>query len=121
MPLIDVGSADWDANVLKSPIPVIVDFWAPWCPWCKRLEPDFGSLSSGYAGRLVFAKVNVEQYPEIAEKYGVQGLPTLKMICSGRPVGEIVGYLSKDALKNQLDRMLASYDQCLKQSSPLQK
>jgi len=117
--LIDVGSANWDSAVLKSPVSVIVDFWAPWCPWCKRLEPEFGSLSNEYAGRLVFAKVDVEQYPEIAEKYGVQGLPTLKMICSGRPVGEIVGYLPKDTLRNQLDLMLSTYDQCLKQSSSL--
>lgn len=119
MALIEVGGSNWESAVLKSSIPVIVDFWAPWCPWCKRLEPDFESLSNEYNGKLLFTKVNVEQYPEISEKYGVQGLPTLKMICSGRPVGEIVGYLPKDALRKQLDHMLAAYTQCLKQSSPL--
>lgn len=121
MSFIDAISSDWEEKVLKSDIPVIVDFWAPWCPWCKRLAPDFESLSAEYAGRLLFAKVNVDESPEIAEIYGVQGLPTMKLICSGRSITEIVGYLPKDALRKQLDGMLIMYKGCLEQSSVLKR
>lgn len=121
MPFTDVRSQDWEEKVLKSATPVIVDFWAPWCPWCRRLAPDFESLSNEYTGRLIFAKVNVDDSPDISERYGVQGLPTLKLICSGRPITELVGYLPKDALRNQLNQLLNTYKQCLEQSSELRR
>ena len=121
MAAIDVDSSSWDSEILKSSLPVIVDFWAPWCPWCRKLMPDFESLANLYTGKLTFAKINVDKAQEIAAKYGVQGLPTLKMFCSGRPIAEIVGYLPKDSLKTQLDRMLSMHKECLDQSSVLRK
>jgi len=81
--------------------------------------PDFESLSDEYQGRLRFATVNADEAPDLAAKYGVQGLPTLKFFCAGRPVAEIVGYLPKNSLKMQLDRMLSMYKDCLKQSSAI--
>lgn len=117
---VDVDSwISWDEAVLKSSMPVIVDYWAPWCPWCKRLLPDFDSLSNEFTGRLAFVKVNVEQAPDIASRYGVQSLPTLKFICGGRPLAEIVGYLPKASLKTQLETMLSNHEDCLAQSSIL--
>jgi len=83
--------------------------------------PDFDSLSSEYSGRLVFAKLNAEASPDIASRYGVQGLPTLKFFCAGRPIAEIVGYLPRDSLKAQLDGMLATHKDCVQQSSPLKQ
>lgn len=118
---IDVDSSSWDEKVLKSNIPVIVDFWAPWCGWCKKLKPDFEALSDQYVGKLAFAKVNVDEASDLAAKYGVQGLPTLKFFCLGRPIAEIVGYMPKDALKKQLDHMLSVYKSCLDQSSVLRQ
>ncbi len=120
MTTIDVDSSSWNEKVLKSSLPVIVDFWALWCPWCKKLMPDFESLSSQYDGKLTFAKINVDEAQDVASKYGVQGLPTLKFFCSGRPIAEIVGYMPKDSLKAQLDRMLSMYKDCLDQSSVMQ-
>jgi len=117
--MVDVNSAAWDKVVLQSSVPVIVDFWAPWCPWCKRLMPDFDSLSSEFVGRLAFVKVNVEESPEIASRYGVQGLPTLKFFCGGRPLAEIVGYLPRASLKTQFEMMLSNHKDCLAQSSKL--
>jgi thioredoxin 1 len=116
---IDVDSDNWDEKVLGSQIPVIVDFWAPWCPWCKRLMPDFESLSDEYRGRLAFTKLNADESPDIASRYGVQGLPTLKFFCAGRPIAEIVGFLPRNSLKVQLDGMLSMYKDCLDQSSPM--
>ena len=121
MSAIDVDSSSWEKQVLESNLPVIVDFWAPWCPWCRRLMPDFDSLSGEYSGRLVFAKVNADESPEIASRYGVQGLPTLKFFCAGRPIAEIVGYLPRNSLKMQLDGMLSMYKDCLEQSSPMKE
>lgn len=119
MPTIDVTSENWEEEVAKDPKLVLVDFWAPWCPWCRKLAPDFEALSSEYQGRVKFAKVNADDNPDIAEKYGVQGLPTLKFFCMGRPVAEIVGYMPKPALKGEIEMNLPIYKQCIDQSSPL--
>jgi len=121
MVAIDVGSSNWKELVLDSKSPVIVDFWAPWCPWCTRLLPDFDSLSDEYTGRITFAKVNAEASPDIPSKYGVQGLPTLKFFCAGRPLAEIVGYVPRSTLKKQIDTMLSTHQDCLNQSSTLKQ
>ncbi len=81
--------------------------------------PDFDSLSDEYRGRLAFVKLNADQSSDIASRYGVQGLPTLKFFCAGRPIAEIVGYLPRNNLKMQLDGMLSMYKDCLDQSSPM--
>ena len=83
--------------------------------------PDFNSLSGDYGGRLAFARVNADESPDIAANYGIQGLPTLKFFCAGRPIAEIVGYLPRSSLKMQLDNMLSMYKDCLDQSSPTKK
>jgi len=89
--------------------------------------PDFDALSDEYEGRLEFLKVNADQYPDIASKYGVKVLslcsvcmmcsPTLKLFCEGRPIAEIAGYVSKTSLREQLDRMLTKSKDHLEQSS----
>jgi thioredoxin 1 len=117
---IDVDSSTWEPKVVRSDVPVIVDFWAPWCPWCTRFIPDFDSLSEQYTGKLAFAKVNADTSPEICSKYGVQGLPTLKFFCGGKPLAEIVGYMPKPVLQKQLDTMLSIHKDCLQQSSSMQ-
>lgn len=121
MAAMGVTSADWHDKVISSKGPVIVDFWAPWCPWCMKLMPVFEEVSKQYEGRLTFAKVNVEEQNEIAEKNGVMGIPVLKMFCNGRNVGELVGYMSKEKLVLELDKMLGTISDCLAQSSTLQK
>ncbi len=112
-------SNDWQDKVISSKDPVIVDFWAPWCPWCMKLMPVFEQVSKQYEGRLVFAKVNVEEHEDIAQANGVMGIPVLKMFCNGRNVGELVGYMTKEKLVPELDKMLATIPNCLSQSSSL--
>ena len=119
--LIDVGSKNWQDKVLSSKIPVVIDFWAPWCPWCMRLMPVFEEVSKQYEGRLIFGKVNVEEQQSIAESNGILGIPVMKIFCDGRNVGELVGYMSKEKLVQELDKILASISNCLTQSSTLQK
>lgn len=121
MVVMEVNSKDWQNKVLASETPVIVDFWASWCPWCMKLMPVFEQVSNQYTGKLVFAKVNVEQNQNVAQANGVMGIPVLKMYCDGRNVGELIGYMPKEKLTHELDKMLATLANCLRQSSALQK
>lgn len=121
MTTIEVGSNEWHEKVISSKEPVIVDFWAPWCPWCMKLMPVFEEVSRQYEGKLVFAKVNVEEREDIAQANGVMGIPVLKMFCDGRNVGELVGYMTKEKLVSELDKMLAAIPDCIQQSSSLSK
>jgi len=118
---IDIMSNDWQDKVLSSKVPVIVDFWAPWCPWCMRLKPVFEEVSKQYEGRVIFAKVNVEEQEGIAQANGISGIPLLKMFCDGRNIGELVGYMTKERLVSRIEKMLSSAKDCLTQSSLLQK
>ncbi len=121
MTAVEINSNDWQEKVLSSKVPVIVDFWAPWCPWCMRLMPVFDEVSKQYEGKLIFAKVNVEENQTIANENGILGIPVMKMFCDGRNVGELVGYMSKEKLVQELDRMLSTIKECMTQSSTLTK
>lgn len=114
-------SNDWQDKVISSKNPVIIDFWAPWCPWCMKLMPVFEEVSKQYEGKLVFAKVNVEEHEDVAQANGVMGIPVLKMFCDGRNVGELVGYMTKEKLVSELDKMIATISDCLTKSVTLQK
>ncbi len=79
----------------------------------------FRGLSGSYEGKIKFAKVNVDDFPQISEKYGVMNLPTIKFFCAGRPVGEIVGYMPEDSLAEEFGKMLKIHRTCVDQSSPV--
>lgn len=113
----DVKSENWDDVVLKSDNLTLVEFWAPWCSWCKRLTPLLKEIEGSYDGKMSFAMLNTEEYPDIASKYGVMSLPTIKFFCGGREVGDLVGYMPEDMLKQEFDKILSKYNNCLSQSS----
>ena len=115
----DIGTSEWDRQVLQSRAPVAVEFWAPWCPWCTRLTPEFQALSAEYENRLMLFKLNTDDHPEIAQRYGVMGLPTIKLFCRGRTIGELIGYMPKPRLKNEFERILQNHRECLEKSSPM--
>ena len=117
----EINKDNWEKIVVLSDSPVIVDFWAPWCPWCMRLMPVYEEVSKQYEGKLVFAKVNVEEQQEIAQSNGILGIPVMKMFCQGRNVDELVGFMTKEKLVSELDKMLATIPNCLAQSSSLSK
>jgi thioredoxin 1 len=121
MTSVKIDSNDWQSKVLSSKIPVIVDFWAPWCPWCMRLMPIFEEVSKLYVGKLIFAKVNVEEQKEIAKTNDILGIPIMKIFCDGKNMGDLVGYMSKEKLVQELDKMLSTIKECPTQSSTLQK
>jgi thioredoxin 2 len=97
--LTESATADFAAVVERSPIPVLVDFWAPWCAPCRIVAPTVESLSRELAGRLKAVKVNTDQDPALQERFGVRGIPTLVLLEGGKERDRVTGALPPDALR----------------------
>jgi thioredoxin 1 len=104
---VEIEQAKFEATVLKAKIPVLVDFWAPWCGPCRMVAPIVDELAGEYDGKVDFFKVNVDDNPKVASKYGVMSIPTLILFKDGQPVSNIVGYRPKAELKKNLDKALS--------------
>ena len=100
-----IGDADFD-NVLNGGKPLFVDFWAPWCGPCRIVGPIIEELAPSYDGKAVIAKLNVDDNPGIAQRYGVTSIPTLMMFKDGKLVDRMVGAAPKGALQQFIDRNL---------------
>ena len=117
----EIDAQTWDREVIKSDKPVIVDFWHNQCPWCLKLNPIYDKLSEEYT-RATLVKLDIlssEENGQIANKHGVMGTPTLIIFCEGREVGELVGFMEKDVISTEVDRILDRASSCVKQSSVL--
>jgi thioredoxin 1 len=100
-----VGDGDFD-NVLNGGKPVFVDFWAPWCGPCRLIGPIVEELAPNYEGKAVITKLNVDENPMVAQRYGVTSIPTLMMFKDGKLVDRMVGAAPKPALQQFIDRNL---------------
>jgi thioredoxin 1 len=96
----------FEEEVLKSNIPVLVDYWAPWCEPCKMIAPILDSLSAEYAGKLKISKVNIDDNQKTPQKYSVRGIPTLMIFKNGNVEATKVGALSKSQLTAFIDSIL---------------
>jgi thioredoxin 1 len=101
-----LSEADFDAEVLHSKTPVLVDFWAAWCGYCRKIEPSVASIAGEYSGRLKVAKLDVDRNRTIATRYHVAGLPTLLLFKQGRVVAAIRGYARKSEMVEMLQSAL---------------
>jgi len=107
---LDVGLADFQNKVIEesSRRPVVVDFWAPWCGPCKSLKPILEKLAAEYGGKFLLAKVNSDENQELAARYGVRGIPSVKAFIDGQPVDEFSGAIPEGEVRAFLDRLIPS-------------
>lgn len=103
---IHVNDDSFEKSILKSTVPVIVDFWAPWCGPCKMVAPILDNIAKDYDGKLVVAKVNTDENQEWAGRYGVQGIPTMLFISGGKVLHRQVGAVPEGMLREALDQFL---------------
>src|SRR5689334_18993202 len=99
----EVTDQDFEQDVLKAEVPVLVDFWAEWCQPCKMLAPTVEAVAQKYDGKAKFVKVNVDDSPQTPQRYGIKGIPTLILFKSGSEAERVVGVTSKENVSRMID------------------
>ena len=108
---INVTDEAFEKTVINSELPVIVDFWAPWCGPCKMVAPTLDKIAKEFAGKVIVAKVNTDNDSEWANKFGVQGIPTMLFMADGKVIHQQVGALPEPMLRTVLDQFISVANQ----------
>ena len=103
MPILDVKDKDFKEKVLESDKPVLCDFWAEWCGPCKQISPILLELAQDYKEKILIAKVNIDENPNVPSKYGIMSIPTLILFKNGKSISSQVGLVEKSSLAKWLD------------------
>lgn len=103
---VEISDATFDSEVMKSDIPVVVDFWAPWCGPCKMIAPVLEEIARDYDGKLKVAKMDVDSNTQIASQYRIMSIPSLLIFKNGKLVDQVVGALPKAQLLNHLTKVI---------------
>lgn len=104
---LEFTEQNFDQDVLKSPQPVLVDFWATWCGPCRMMSPTVDAVATEYAGRAKVGKLNVDENSSVASRYGIRSIPTLLLFKGGEIQEQLVGTVPKETLSRILDKHLA--------------
>ena len=107
---LHVSTEDFENQVLQATQTVVVDFWAAWCGPCRMMAPVLEQLADEMEGRVAFAKLNVDENPELSARYEVEGIPTLVVFARGKEVGRIVGFAPKAHLLHSLEQIISRYE-----------
>jgi thioredoxin 1 len=103
---IHITDESFEKDVMQSPLPVIVDFWAPWCNPCKMIAPTLAKLATEQEGKLIVAKINTDDHAEWMQKFGIQGIPTLLFVSGGKVVHRQVGALPERMLREVVTQFM---------------
>jgi len=101
-----VTDASFEAEVIKSAVPVLVDFWAPWCGPCRMVAPVVDEIAEQYEGQIKVVKLNTDENPQVASQYGIRSIPTLMIFKDGQRVDMVVGAVPKTTLATTLEKYL---------------
>ena len=104
----DVSDGSFEADVLKSDRPVLVDFWAPWCAPCRMLAPTVEAVAEKYATNATVVKLNVDDNPQVSQRFGIKGIPTLILFKNGKEEERVVGATSKEAISRMIEKHVSS-------------
>ena len=104
--ILEISDSTFDAEVLKSDLPVLVDFWAPWCGPCKAIGPVIEEIGKAYAGKLKVVKCNVDNNPVTPGNFGIRAIPTLLIFKGGEKVEQVVGMMEKSKLETLINKNL---------------
>ena len=104
--IVHVTDADFDENVLKSDIPVVVDFWAEWCGPCRMVAPVLEELAKEFDGKVKIAKMDVDDHKDTPNKFGIQAIPTMIFFKDGKETAKIVGVEAKASIQEKINAML---------------
>ena len=104
--VLDLNDSNFEAEVVNSSVPVLVDFWATWCGPCRKLGPVVDEIAESYEGKVKFVKVNVEESLETAKKYSISGLPSLLVFKNGEAVERMAGLMPKSTIISNIEKHL---------------
>ena len=104
--MIELSAENFDQQVVSSDRPVLVDFWAEWCGPCRAIEPALKEVAADYEDRVVVGRLNVDEHPTIASRYGIRSIPSILLFQNGEVSDQIVGAVPKSSITNLLDNLI---------------